>query len=380
MTIYNGKGKPDYQDYLFGFKTLGYAFRTNMMDESIEVNGELLTDGILAVILSQMIDGGYTSRPGIELSIQRSAEENKYHPIKEYFSTHQWNGEDTFSELMNYFQFQHDQFAKNAIKKWLLGAVAKVLNAKQNYMLVLDGEQGIGKSYLAEWLCPLPDFFIEGALNPDSNDTKLRIMKYWIWEVGELQYTTRKADIEALKNIVTQSKITARRPYGRFDIVKPAVASFIGTINETGAGFLNDPTGTRRFATVKINSLDHAYTEIDKDQLWSQIYFEYINGASHELDKMERAAQEKVNEEYELVSPLQEMLERHYDIDPNEDVYLPAINIITWLEECGLKGSQRINLMELASIMKKLGVIQIKNPQMTGHGYARCYKGVQQKF
>jgi predicted P-loop ATPase len=60
-------------------------------------------------------------------------------------------------------------------RKWLIGSIAKMLRAQQNYMLVLLGAQGKGKSRLAEWLCPLPQLFYEGPINPDDKDSLIRL-------------------------------------------------------------------------------------------------------------------------------------------------------------------------------------------------------------
>ena len=97
----------------------------------------------------------------------------------------------------------------------MLGTVGKVINHDQNFMLVLDGRQDIGKSSLVRWLCPLPDYFIEGAIVPDDKDSTLRLIRHWIWEVGELQSTTRKADREALKNFITTVSYTHLDVYKR---------------------------------------------------------------------------------------------------------------------------------------------------------------------
>ena len=98
--------------------------------------------------------------------------------------------------------------------------------------LVLDGPQGIGKSFLVRWLCPKERYYIEGGINTEDKDSLIRLASKWIWEVGELQATTRKADREALKDFISRRDVTVRPAYGRYDIVKPALASFIVTINE----------------------------------------------------------------------------------------------------------------------------------------------------
>lgn len=371
-----------YQDYINEFKKLGYSFRMNVMDDSIECNGMRMSDGLAATIESKMIDNGFQSALQVRRNWTRLAFENSYHPIMEYLDSLQWLGQDILGELLACFHFEDDDISHVFIRKWLLGCVGKVYNQDQNYMLVIDGDQGLGKSYFARWLAgPMSRYFVEGALNPDSNDTKLRVVSNWIWEVGELQYTTRKSDIEALKNIITQVQMTVRPPYGRYDIEKYILANFVGTINETGAGFLNDPTGTRRFAVVKTHDIDWDYTKLDVEQLWAQITAQYKMGERGTLTPEEKQRQHLINSGYDTTSTALELLLKYYDVEPQTiDAWTPIADIVTDLELKGLKGNQYQNQKEIASALTKLGCKKSTSGKETGRGRLTCYQGVDAKI
>lgn len=369
-----------YQDYVQLFTKLGYEFRMNQMDDSIECNGVRMSDGLAAKIESQAIDNGLSSVQ-TKRSWTRLAFENSYHPILEYLDSLQWLGQDVFGQLVGCFDFEQQDISSIFLRKWLLGCVGKARNQDQNFMLVIDGDQGIGKSFFARWLAGGMDrYFVEGALNPDSNDTKLRVVSNWLWEVGELQYTTRKADIEALKNIITQVQMTVRPPYGRYDIEKPILANFIGTINETGAGFLNDPTGTRRFAVIKAKSIAWEYTKLNVNQLWAQINTSYKAGARGTLEPDEAQQQALINSGYDTSSTALELLLKYYEIDPatiNE--WMPISNIVIDLEDLGLKGNQYQNQKEIASALTKLGCPKSTSNKDTNQGRLTCYFGVKRR-
>ena len=213
-------------------------------------------------------------------------------------------------------------------------------------------------------------------MNPDANDTKLRIIANLLWEVGELQYTTRKSDVEAIKNIITQKEITARPPYPRHDIRKPVVCSFIGTINENGAGFLNDPTGSRRFVVVKIKSIDWKYSQLDVEQLWAQVVNSYRMGERGYLRQDEKEKQNEINGSYTLISSTHEMLLKFVYIDQTKDVWTPAADVLLHLFTMGMTGSQKAAQMEIAAIMEKMGIEKSNTGSVTGHGRKMCYKGV----
>jgi predicted P-loop ATPase len=376
-----------YPHYIQSFRQLGYKFRMNEMDDSIEVNGERLNGGLSAKIESEMKDLGFPSAYWIRKNWERFGYENRYHPVHEYLNSLQWVGDPMIDYVISKLEFSNgtEAMARQFLFRFLLGVVGKVLEQDQNFMLVFDGPQGIGKSHFSRWLCPpkLSRYFVEGSLNPDSNDTKLRVISNMIWEVGELQYTTRKADVEALKNVISQKYMTVRRPYGREDIEKPITTSFIGTINETGAGFLNDRTGSRRFVVIKLTGIDWTYTDLDVDQLWAQVMTCYRSGERGFLTPEEQEEQQKINGSYDITSPVLELFLKHYDVDPAQfNEWIPIADIITHLEgaDIGLKGNQRGNQMELAGILNEMGLEKSRSAPVTGFGRQTCYYGIRQKI
>lgn len=363
------------------FKSFGYSFTMNNMNDVIECNNTQMNDGMKAEVESRMIDAGFPAS-GIERAFTYEAHKNRFHPLIDYFNSLQWLGEDIFGTLMSCFDFENPEFARKVHWRFFHGVVGKVLNQDQNFMMVLDGPQGIGKSYYSSWLCPLENYFVEGTLNPDSKDTRMRIASNLLWEVGELQYTTRKSDVEALKNIITERKVTVRPAYGHYDITKPVACSFIGTINENGAGFLNDPTGTRRFAVIKIRNINwKAYTKINKDQLWAQITATYKAGERGFFTQDESVEQFEVNSNYTLISSTHELLLKFYDVDPDKypNDWIPSGDILLELFSMGMTGSQKMAQMEIASIMEQLGVEKSNSNAITGYGRLTCYRGVRHK-
>jgi len=282
-------------DWLAALATLGYSFRLNILDDTVEVNESPLTDILIAQIRTRMRDIGYIKYLGaMEDAYTTVAANNPYHPIKAYLESLKWDGKPYIDTLATYFTDTQGIFGL-WLKKWLVGAVGKVYGQAQNYMFVLEGRQDKGKSYFSKWLCPLPKYFVETSIRPDDKDYLIRLAKTWIWEVTELGATIRKADREALKAFITLGDITARKSYGKRDINKPALASFIGTVNDE-AGFLNDPTGSRRFLACTLTHIDWSYTQINVSDIWAEAYHLYQSGYSWRLTTDEQKRQAEINE------------------------------------------------------------------------------------
>jgi putative DNA primase/helicase len=345
--------------------TLGFTFRLNICVNTIEVNGRPVNEIIEAEIRVALRDNGMAKQiAAAEDAYVAEAKKNSYHPVREYLDSLVWDNEDHITRLTDCLhssdppiKYQNGDVIPLHhvyLYRWLIGAVAKVYTGAQNPMLVWDGPQGIGKSTLAHWLCPLLGYFIEGAINVGDKDSLIRLASQWIWEVAELDATTRKADQSALKDFITKEVVTVRKPYGHGDFKGPAMASLIGTLNNT-SGFLADESGSRRFMITKLDAIDLSYQEIDVAQIWAQAVALYRSGEKWQLYGVEAAAQAAVNEGYEVETVLTDWLDRSFDFNVEYDHRYSLADIIAAMESDGFKisGSERSQAMELSRILKR---------------------------
>jgi hypothetical protein len=365
---------------------LGYTFRLNLCADQVEVNGQPIDDVLEAQIRTQMRDRDIRPLSAVEDAYITEAARNAYHPIKDYLNSLQWDGGDHIAAFaaklrgddppVVYADGRQQPLLSVYLRRWLIGAVAKVLKRAQNGMLVLARPQGIGKSALAAWLCSgLPAYFIAAPINVSDKDSDVRLMSRFIWEVSELDATTRRADVSALKAFISKDTVTVRKSYGRNDTVKPALASLIGTVNR-GAGFLADETGNRRFMVASVQAIDWSYIQIDVNQLWAQAVALYQQGEAWRLLPEEARQQAEQNKAYEVESLLDDWIMQHFNLNSGDQALMTAAQIVDHLhsKEIRLTGNARTDAMELARVLTRLGL-------QRGDGRARrSYKGIAPRY
>lgn len=375
-----GGKRRKWAQYIQTLNNLGYKFRYNMCTNDIEVNGEPIHDYLVDNIDMRARDAGIWEVNVLKSAYRAHAWDNRYHPIRDYFRKLKFEGGDPISELANYFVDEHGVFGF-WLRRWLIGSIARVMSGVQNRMLVLDSEQGLGKSEFVKWLSsPAPEYYHEGAIIPDDKDCRLKRSGVWIWEVDELGATTRRADREALKSFISARYTRERKAYGRYDTQMLNMASFVGTVNNE-SGILNDPTGSRRFMMCHLLSIDWSYVKEDVDQVWAQAYDLYVTGEKWDLTDEEIAMAEKINKEYEVVDLVEETIRKHFYVDPTKEKWwLPTTDIMDVLKERGnLKAGTEIDTRRLAAALTHLGLGKAARNKADGK-LARGYYGISQRI
>lgn len=378
--------RPESERLIELLNSWGYHFSMNWCSDEVLVNGKPLTDLVEAEIRTQLRDNGMWGMISTAMDAYRvDAARHGFHPVKDFLNTLTWDGADHIQQLaacfhhtmpvIEYSDGNPGDAAQVYLTRFLVGAVGKALDGDQNMMLVLSGPHGIGKSEFAKWLCsPLPEYFNEEGVNPDDRDCTRRLMSTWLWEVGELDATTRKADVAALKAFLTRREVRTRHPYDRRDTVKPALASFIGTVNPSHGGFLAEPDD-RRFLVLNLEYIDWGYRAIDVQQLWAQAATLYRRGELGRLETSERHYQVEQNEQHRLPSLLAAQIEQYFSITHDPEHFLRTVDVVAHLASKGarLSNSDKAASMEIASAMQAL---RIKQARQFGSRGPRGYFGI----
>lgn len=312
--------------------SLGHEFKLNMLEDAIEVDEKRIDDIFMSRLYLLMEDKKFNQRQ-VDNGVAVLAQQDAYHPIRDYLLTIEWDGQKHYSRMIRHLHGDNPNVNNTPlhhllIRRWLLGCVARGIDGDkesafkhQTPMLVTIGPQGIGKSSWIRWLVSGVgiEYHRESPIDPHNTNDVRSLVNKWIWEISELGSSLRKSDRDALKSIITQEWHTYRKPWGRNNITKPALCNLSGTINPEN-GFLDDPTGNRRFLPVNIDYIDHDYANIiDIDQMWAELVAAYLNGESPELTEHERKALQIVHEANESENPLATYIHMYFKVEPGSE-------------------------------------------------------------
>lgn len=219
---------------------------------------------------------------------------NAFHPVRDYFNGLEWDGTPRLETLFcRYLGAEDCAYTRAVTRKAFTACVARVMKpgCKFDYMPLLYGEQGLGKSQLlgimgGEW-------FSDTLTNIGSKESYEAIDGSLIIEMGEMA-AAKRADIEAIKQYISKRSDKYRRAYDRRVTDNPRQCVFFGTTNEDQC--LNDYTGNRRFWVVQVTEgKQDIYKELplERDQLWAEAVHYYKNGEQLFLDaQLEKEARE----------------------------------------------------------------------------------------
>ena len=243
---------------------------------------------------------GEFSQRNYMIAIDKAADERAFHPIRDMFNAlPAWDGVERVDTLLiDYLGAEDNAYTRAVIRKILCAAYARVFHpgAKFDYMVVINGPQGIGKSTLISKLGG--EWYTDSLNVSDMNDKTAaeKLQGYFIVEVGELA-GLRKADIDKVKAFISRQDDKYRASFARRVTPHPRQCVFFGTTNSE-RGYLRDITGNRRYWHVSVagNSLLEPWdiTPEEVTQIWAEVKQRVKDGEQLFLDpKLEKFAQEE---------------------------------------------------------------------------------------
>ena len=259
---------------------------------------------------------GLTGKDRIFDAVNVVAQENSFHPVRDYLNECTWDGEPRVETLLiDYLGAEDNDYTRAVTRKALVAAVARVFRPgiKFDYMLTIRGAQGIGKSALIAKLAG--KWFSDTFTTMQGKEAYEQVQGVWIMEIGELA-GMRKAEAETIKLYITKQTDRFRPAYGRRLQEFPRQCIFIGTTNESQ--FLRDTTGNRRFWVVDTpnDPTRNMWEELTEDtirKIWAEAVELYKKGEKLYLPKKLEMTAREVQAGYEEENPRSGIVAEYLD-------------------------------------------------------------------
>jgi hypothetical protein len=284
-------------------------------------------------------------------ALQEMAESiGPFNPIRDYLNALSWDGEprlDTW--LQHYCGAADTELNRSFGATVLIAAVRRAINDDYvpfDYMLVLIGPQGTGKSTIVRilGLGAAPKGYYKNQLIAwsDSKSPTEVLRGCWFYEWADLSGHSRLED-NRIKSLLSTPTDEGRLSYRRDPEPYVRRAIFIATTNSTE--FIKDQTGARRYWPVQTGSdkfrLDEFRSNID--QLYAEAvvrertYGPYLGVPSHLLGVAKEAQSEQTElpRLYDTLLPVQGEKRIGDEYISTADIkarWLPGERQTTWLD------------------------------------------------
>lgn len=350
------------RDDLLIREALGSRLRYNQLLLQPELDGELFKPEEARISLIKDHDLPLKcSKPDIAELTYRLAKENAYHPISEYLNeVHQRYKDDTsiLDGLAERYLGADKPIHQTMLYRFLIAAVARALDpgCKQDCALIIQGDQGCGKSTFFKVLASKPWFDDSyGATN--DKDERLKLHYSWFVEWAELEVVFDRKSVSHVKAFLSCATDKVRPPYGLSQETLNRPSVIVGTTNEDQ--FLADSTGNRRYWVVPMRKkLDVEQLTAERDHIWAAAVSLYKSGKQWWLTDDEVDAADLDRKQYEEVHPWTHSIADYLftlETVSTRELLCNALNIP--IPKHNTPMNKRV-----ANIMKSLGWTQTNNP------------------
>lgn len=270
--------------------------------------------------------------------IHMLAQDNKYNSFKFIMDNVTWDGVSRFDDFCNTIEVPKPYYEVRRLylKKWLQQMLYLSLNEDKynrkigRYILVFQGGQYGGKTTWVKNLLPAEysdNYIGTGRVLDTHNDMNIYgNIKYLIVELGELEQSFKKSDINNFKAFFGRYEDTLNIKYLAHPVTFMRTTSFVASVNETS--FLKDPTGSTRFFVLPVKDINGMHG-LDMLQLYKEI-LETTDVYNFDMSKEEREIQAIGNKEFEMPDIIEEVFLDNFDViaEKDEGDYFSAVQIL----------------------------------------------------
>lgn len=271
---------------------------------------------------------GISSDKTIRNAFTEVVHRNTFHPIKAYVESAEWDGVPRAERLFTvYLGAEDSHYTRQVTRKMLLAAVTRLYRpgCKFDYMLVLIGPQGAGKSSILAKLGK--EWFSDSLRTFENKEAGEHLQSGWLFEIGELS-AMKKTEVEEVKAFLSKTEDRYRVAYDRQVSEFPRKCVFFGTTNTRE--FLRDTSGNRRFWPVDVlpdraerSHWDHL-SDYDVSQIWAEVLSWFKAGETLELDREAREEAERQQAAHMESDPREGIIQEWLDAPMEDDMGRPT--------------------------------------------------------
>jgi putative DNA primase/helicase len=338
-------------------------------------------------------------RGTLEEGMRMVAYRHRYHPVREYLAGLEWDGEPRLATWLRRCCLEEDefddrdplqQFLARAGTWFLMGMCTRVMEpvklggetrqgpgTKFDYMLILEGAQGLGKSTLFRVLAG--EWFADTGLVLGDKDSYQQLQGRWLYEMGELD-AMGKADITKVKGYLASTNDYYRGSFDKRASDHPRQVVFGGTTNEDH--YLADSSGNRRFWPVRVTrQVDLKWLRENRDQLFAEAVQRVLAGKRmHPTPDEERELFVPQQKQRAVEGAIESAVNRFLNEPPTshgreDGTLLQEVTLVELLGKVGIGleklGPGRFHEKQAAAALRGMGWVEARSSRP---GRPRVYK------
>jgi hypothetical protein len=247
-TLANARLAVERSGITFSFNEFSGQYLASGSAGSVDVS-----DDLLIMVRGRLLDafGFDVGKNNLIEVVKGQCLAHGFNPVTRWLDGLEWDGVARIDTWLIDFLHAEDTALNRAFGRKVMCALVrrgKRPGSKFDHVLVLEGEEDIGKSMAVKALALSEDYFSDqGILAATEKEQQELARGKHVYELGEL-IGIRRAEVEKVKGFVSRTHDRCRPAWGRFVVNQPRTCVFIGTTNDRE--YLASQTGNRRWWPV----------------------------------------------------------------------------------------------------------------------------------
>jgi len=289
--------------------------------------------------------------------LRESAQENSIDAAKDWIESITWDGESRLDTwLCNTYNVEDNEYHRAVGSNWLKGMAKRIVvpGCQFDYVLVIEGEQGIRKS--SSFAILGGDWYHETTESPDNKDFFMSLQGNLIIEFSEGE-TLSRGEIKKLKAVITTKFDKYRSPYERNVQTHPRRCVFAMTTNQSE--YLKDETGNRRWLPVAAKGIVNTdWLTENRDQLMAEALHRVtvLKETTYEFPAVTAEEQAK----RQVVSPNADRVKEWYYGLREEHKRQGVTPHMVFVSALGMAESQKFSRMDSIEITNILTLLKLE--------------------